>query len=333
MGRLPDILEAAWGRRAVRRAFGRANLPLAVARAPELRLPLASLIVLFDSAALECGDRCLGLRVAQRMSYRDFGRWTDYSAAAPTLGDALGRVERSFGLFQSGAAFRLLADSDGICWSYARPYRRDRGREHADHILPPMIEFLRVYLGDDWMPDHVRVCYPRGTDGHLVEQALGTSVRFDASSIGIPLKRTELLAPLRRTVALSERVTFEDLLASEADRHDGSVSSAVRHILAFRLPEGRTDIEGTAQVAGIGPRSLQRRLRAEGTTYRRIVEETRVQRAVGLLRDSEETIADIAAALGYSEPGNFARAFRRVTGRTPNEVRCKGGAAVGRSAD
>ena len=49
--------------------------------------------------------------------------------------------------------------------------------------------------------------------------------------------------------------------------------------------------------------------------------QARVELAVELLRDTDNTYVEIAAELGYSEPNNFARAFKRWTGKTPEQYR------------
>jgi AraC-like DNA-binding protein len=96
---------------------------------------------------------------------------------------------------------------------------------------------------------------------------------------------------------------------------------AIRDIISLRLLDGHTDIDGVALLAGVGPRTLQRQLSSLGSSYRDLLDAARLRRALGMLRETSEPIVNISVLLGYSEHGNFTRAFRRWTGRSPTDCR------------
>jgi len=68
-------------------------------------------------------------------------------------------------------------------------------------------------------------------------------------------------------------------------------------------------------------RSLQRRLRDEETSYSQLLDETRRELAMQYIRRSRMSINEITYLLGFSEPSNFSRAFKRWTGHSPTEHR------------
>ena len=76
-----------------------------------------------------------------------------------------------------------------------------------------------------------------------------------------------------------------------------------------------------AQALGLSERSLSRHLAQEKTSYRKLVDESRLEIAQELLRFSRLPISDIAARLGYADPANFNRAYRRWTGQSPGTAR------------
>lgn len=71
----------------------------------------------------------------------------------------------------------------------------------------------------------------------------------------------------------------------------------------------------------MAPRTLARRLAAQGTSYSDLLDEVRRQRAEVLLRAESLSIDEVAERLGYSDAANFTRAFRRWTGLTPPAFR------------
>jgi AraC-like DNA-binding protein len=110
-------------------------------------------------------------------------------------------------------------------------------------------------------------------------------------------------------------------LSALIDLFEGAAPSVGDRTFGLRLLDGDTDIDGAALLAGLGPRSLQKKLRDEGFTYRKILDAVRLQRSAALLQETDETVTYIALSLGYAEPGNFTRAFHRWTGRSPIDFR------------
>jgi AraC-like DNA-binding protein len=80
----------------------------------------------------------------------------------------------------------------------------------------------------------------------------------------------------------------------------------------------RTEI---AKLMGLSERTLQRRLSAEGTTFNGVLEDARREIALGFLADKKLAAYEVSFLLGYSEPATFFRAFKRWTGKTPQQYR------------
>ncbi len=91
----------------------------------------------------------------------------------------------------------------------------------------------------------------------------------------------------------------------------------VRRALWSELPGGRPNLWRTASGLGISARTLQRRLRENGTSFSAVLEELRREFFGELLADKKLAVSDVALLLGYSEPSAFQRAFRRWRGVSP----------------
>jgi len=68
-------------------------------------------------------------------------------------------------------------------------------------------------------------------------------------------------------------------------------------------------------------RTLHRRLQAAGLSYQGLVDDARRERAAELLLDRRMKLGFVAAALGYRDPANFSRAYKRWHGVTPRSTR------------
>lgn len=77
-----------------------------------------------------------------------------------------------------------------------------------------------------------------------------------------------------------------------------------------------------AAAASLSPAYFGRKFKSVmGETFSQYVQRIRVYRAIRMLRTTAMPVEDVAAAVGYSDPGAFRKIFRRVTGKTPSEFR------------
>ena len=89
------------------------------------------------------------------------------------------------------------------------------------------------------------------------------------------------------------------------------------------LPCRALQIDFAAESLGMSSRSLQRALASQGLTYSQLLTEARIRQAAHWLENTDKPIAEIAFDLCYTDPSNFARAFRRHIGVPPLAFRCK----------
>lgn len=79
--------------------------------------------------------------------------------------------------------------------------------------------------------------------------------------------------------------------------------------------------EHLASMLSLHPRTLNRRLEEQGTSYREIVGNLRYEVAKQFLLDSNMPLIKISTMLGYADASVFTRAFRRWSGITPSAWR------------
>jgi AraC-like DNA-binding protein len=331
MGPLPDLLEEAAGDRAVARVFGAERMPLALVHEREHWTPLASLAGLFHGGARAAGDPLFGLRVGQAMQPGEYGRFARYALQAGTLGAAAARLERTFHLHQRGGTVGLEPRAgDRVAWVYRHANARSEAyAQHSDHVLPGLIRAVQVYLGSSWQPDWVEVGHRDAAHAQAREDALGVPWLLGREGAAVVLPREALGArrPAAGRGGPSEReITGAELLAGA----EGAVRTAgaedtpagrIGAVLALRLLDGHTDIDGAARFLGIGRRTLQRQLAAEGTSYRALLRQVRMARARALIEETDTPLLRVALDVGYTDPAHFTRAFDQQFGHPPSRLR------------
>lgn len=320
MGPLPRLVREMAGEHALSRILRRAELPAAILDNPKLRLPVADLARLFDFAAQAVGDEAFGLRVGRHMPASDYGAFVLYALAAPSLGRALARLVRSIAYYQQPDCLVVEPSGSLVRFCYRTPLQAARfGRHHSDHVLGPMLDFVRAYLGPSWLPLVIDVPYDRGDHQGALDSIFGVPVRWSQRGTALLFSR-ELMATPHGT-APAKPLSIGELRDLVERSRRVTVRSLVAEIVALRLQDGLVDLDGAARKLGLHRRGLQRALALEGTTYREVTERVLHRVAEQELAAGVRTIAEIAMGLGYSEPQHFTRAFRRWTGLPPSAYR------------
>lgn len=123
---------------------------------------------------------------------------------------------------------------------------------------------------------------------------------------------------------LSYDLTAEapDTMAQDAETTPGEdFLAGFRSLLCQSIGQGGLTADQAAALVSMTRSQLARRLASRHTTISREIEAARLQVARAALRESGDTIEELAARLGYSDPSNFARWFKRIHGQSPSHYR------------
>jgi AraC-like DNA-binding protein len=179
----------------------------------------------------------------------------------------------------------------------------------------------RDVMGPSFVPREFHVTYEPPDDAEPYRTTFGCDVMF-----GQPENRIVFDAGwMDGTPQLGNEITYSSLvpmceeLLNELQLHAG-LTGKVREMLLVNLARP-TSFEAVAKYLAMTPRTLRRRLQEENTSYRNLIDELRMHVAVKYLRDTELTIDNVADFLGFSDSANFRHAFRRWTGKAPQEFR------------
>jgi len=290
---------------------------------PGARLPLACLDRLWQRAAERAGDPDLGLHVAETVQPDSFGLLSQLGMASASLGDGLARVIRYVRLLGDASRYQLDV-ADGVATVTAA---RDAPpaapiRHRVEFAVSVLHCYARRAVDGDWQV--ADVFFEHAAPDRLAEhrRIYGRVPRFGALRSGFSFAAALLARPLRtRNLALA------GLLEHLADRmlaelpSETTVAAALRALCLRHGFEHELPLELAARRLRLSPRTLQRRLREEGTSLHAVLDDARRSVASRLLTQSGLAIAEVAFALGFSEPGALHRAFKRWTGMTPAAFR------------
>ncbi|OLT03335.1 hypothetical protein BJF90_25725 [Pseudonocardia sp. CNS-004] len=129
-----------------------------------------------------------------------------------------------------------------------------------------------------------------------------------------------LSAPLPGANRLLREITF-DHLAARFTGPGRRVTDEVRLLLARALGNSPITIGAVARLLALHPRTLQRRLEAESTTFEAILDDVRREAALRLITETDLPLAQVTAMVGLTEQSALSRAARRWWCRTPRALR------------
>ncbi|MFZ1988277.1 MAG: AraC family transcriptional regulator ligand-binding domain-containing protein [Alphaproteobacteria bacterium] len=322
LGPLPDMLSRQLGPRSVERVFRAQDLPPSLLDNPLQPIPLRDFCGLHEWAVRVAGDPNFGVELATTFDVRHLGPLGTFLFSAPTLGSMIRREMRVLALHQNVGTIKLDIDGDVARYAYSSSLGSLLGKRYAGmRSLYALLSLARAYLGEKWLPSTIEVEYSKGSEGMPFESQFGVPVIYDSNAFALTFPRSYLETPNPNPRPLQQQMTVRELANSLQVRPPRTIVEAARAVLIIRLLDGDGDIEGTASKLGLGPRTLQRRLREEGTSYRNMLSSVRLERAMSLLKESTEPIETIARSLGYAATSHFTRAFTQWTGTPPSRVR------------
>ncbi len=292
--------------------------------APDATVPISQYYHLWEAAAAVTGDPHIGLRF---VTGGGSGPGQDPSAlqlllfSSPTIGAGFERLAHYQPLWNPGETYELNHSEahSSIRFSPWGP-PRDAHRHVAEKTLASFVLGTHLLADGGLEPLAVRIAYrrPNGEDDSVASQLLGVPATYEAEHSQIEVPTRVLDKPLRKADGFLFRL-FDGQLDTRLGTA-GAFRDRASHEVAANLHDGAPSAATIAARLSCSPRTLQRRLLAEGTTLRDLTEQVRRTRAESLLA-TQISLTEIAFLLGYAEMTNFSRAFRRWTGQSPSDWR------------
>jgi AraC-like DNA-binding protein len=289
-------------------------------RHPDARAPLAAEIALWQTLSRHIADPEFGIRAGGTYPLRTMGLVGYVARFSGTLRGALRRVQRYGRVFTEAVEFRLQNERPEVALVKGHP-ALGRGQALAEsYRLAALVQVSRELTGVDLVPTEVTFTYTRPPSIAAHSQHFRCSLRFAAPTASVVFSRSDLDLPIveaDETLAGYLSAYAEQVLASLV--RGETVRHRVRAAIWSLLGDGTPSLAQVAGALDMPPRTLQRRLAAEGTSVHEELEEIRKTMALAVLRD--RSIEDVAFLLGYAETSTFFRAFKRWTGTTPHRFR------------
>jgi len=304
--------------------FAKVGLDHSKLKDPLARYLFHSVNELWTLASETIDDPCFGLKVAT------FWHPTTYNAlgyswlASDSLEDAFQRSARYTRMVNTSAKdimqYQKTSDAYGVIVN-SHLLKPQPVRTAVDSAIAMVLVMCRAAYGANLNP--LRVSYRHKPPGSTAcfREFFNAPVEFSQAHNALWLDPDVVTTPLATAnpelVRISDRVVTDYL--AHLDRKD--LSMQVKSKLIESLPSGQVSEERIAAAINVSQRSLQRKLKQQGISFTQLLENTRQELGLLYVRDPQRSFNEIAYLLGFSEPGNFTRAFKRWYGSSPSQYR------------
>ena len=193
----------------------------------------------------------------------------------------------------------------------------------CEELFASCLMLCRGLLGPWFVPALVELAYPAPAYADDYRRLFGCEVRFGAASNRVVVDGGWLGAPMpAHNPATSRQVLELCRQQMPSARPSSEIVAAVEQLVRLQLADAPRLVDIAAELH-LNERTLRRYLRDAGTSYKAIHDRLRRDAAEVLLAAPGSSIATVGAAIGFHDPREFRRAFKRWTGVAPRTLRAR----------
>lgn len=288
---------------------------------PDKRIPLDQYFRLLELAINATGDPALSLHLHGYYSSGQSHFVTSIILSSTTLLDGLRQWVRYAALICNADRFELQERGDSVTLVYANISPAHNYRWLPEQYFSQVANCFQQAIHDDHVIEEIWMAHSAPEYADEYQAVMNTKVLFDQSEYHIRWKIESLDVPLK-----THDPYYQSILKKYADdsmRPRGQTetfSEKIRKSIIEQLPRNHADIETIADVFQMDRRTLLRKLKSEGATFKQLLEDTRKKLAHDYLIQGL-SITQISFMLGFRATSSFQVAFKRWYNQSPGDYR------------
>jgi len=270
---------------------------------------------------LHCPD--FGLRLAERQDIGILGPLAVAMRHSPTVGEAMRIASKYIYVYNAAIGFSVRAvegDHQALLAFDIHPEHGPHGPQMIEHGVGITCRILSMLSGGRSRLNRVWLPHPAVATRATYRRHFGAPVVFEAPLAGLAIDRDDLDLPLsEHNEELHARAV--DYLNVQVPSRHASLPAEVRTVVERLLGTGACGYAEVADALAMHPRTLQRHLREDGTTFEDIKDEVRRDLVQRYLAHPDVPLAQVTALLDYREQSALSRSCQRWFRATPTALR------------
>jgi AraC-like DNA-binding protein len=241
--------------------------------------------------------------------------------SAATLGEALTELFNLMSVHTEATAWQLQCDSEVGYVIFSLIDDSTGGYKQIEQLVITLFwRFVDFLTEHHWHPTMVNFTFAKPANLAPYRRIFDAPIDFDADFCGVVFHSSDLNLTLSsRNEARHNRLyQFAHSVLSSRPR---DVQEQVRILIRKNLELQLVGEDYLTRFFPFEKRTLQRKLTAQGTSYRKLLHDVRIAMAMELLANSDISMTRLAERLCYADLANFTKAFSEHTGKPPSAWR------------
>ncbi|QNA87931.1 AraC family transcriptional regulator [Massilia sp. Dwa41.01b] len=304
--------------------FGEAGMCLADLDNPDMRCPTEKVSRLWNLAVQRSRNCMIALSRPPSSSLANFDVIGYAMMSCPNLLASLECLVRYLRVVSEAATLVLREEGDAVSIEMTLCGGGDSvPRQRYEFDTLTLLSFLRWISQRDILPRFVEFDYPPPAHPRRYEEAFQSPVRFDAAANRLVLSAADLRLPLPTHNPALEKFHAQFAGQRLIRLDNRRISRKVSDLIAGKLLGCEPRREDIARLLCLGDRTLRRRLEDEGTSFKKILDETRRELARQYFAQRRYSVGEIAYMLGFADQGTLFRACRRWFDVSPKQYQAR----------
>ena len=283
------------------------GLPRSAFSDDNLLVPTKQIMELFALAATKTGDDNFGLKLGSSRTFPILGTIGLIMREQPTVRHAIGIMQDTIWTHLQGLS--LVAEDDDTYFNLNIIVAPELAVDHRHPIESSAASLTRIiqhFLGPNWRPEAVGFMHPAPTNVLDHKVFFGSRPIFGHDRNTLIIKSRELSAAIPNSNPNLGNELTRYLSSVVGDRHT-SFKTRAREAMILLLPRGDCTSDALAHHFGFTRRTLHRKLIEEGTTFRDLLHELRLEQMRSFAKLTNYSQSEIAERLGFSCLSAFSR--------------------------
>jgi AraC-like DNA-binding protein len=301
--------------------YRKAGINPALLKRSDARINITHVDELWRLAVELLDDPCFGIKMTEYWHPSFVGALGYAWCASSTLRTAFNRVVRYIHVVTEDLNLHLSDTPDGLMITTDLEKSVFTLPQHHDVVLSVLMHMCRFNYGDELLPTRVCLAHEKPPCAEIIADYFRTPVIYDAPASSLTLAKKDV--DLKLSSGNKELALLHDefLMKYLVEIKKGDIVQQIQSVIIENLPSGKVTDNLIAKELNLSERSLQRKLKEKGTTFRNELDNVREMAAIQYIRNPVNTMSDIAFLLGFSEQSAFSRAFKKWTGTSPMKYR------------
>jgi AraC-like DNA-binding protein len=291
-------------------------------RDPDMPVPYVTGSRLLTHCAAVTGCEHLALKLGERAGPGTLGVAGLLLMSADSVGSALQDLVRHFELHDRGGLPTLEQQDDTSLLGFVVVEPAvDAPEQLYDLAMAMACNIMRGLCGQTWNPTEVLLPRRRPADATPWKNFFRAPIHFGATRCAMAFPTRWLAHQVSVANPLLHRHLERQAVELRNQQPTSGLAGEVRRLIHGTITHARCSAARISQLLGMNTRTLNRRLMAEGTTFKSLREAVLYDMARQLLRTTSLDVTEVAHLLGYAAASSFIHAFSRWSGRAPQHWR------------